>query len=591
MSPGTGDVTRGQALAGAGIFALLLFILLPASQYLGNLGEFVMAPGPLALVLAGGALLFLGGNALVLRLVGATRLGRFASIVAALTLLMWLQSYLLVWDYGLLDGREIDWSTPWWRGWIDLPIWAAGLFAAWRWHRRIGGTLRVAAAVVVALQAVAVASDAFARRDVLALKPTLYAASNEAEAMARFSSQRNVLHIVLDSFQAEIFKDIIEGPAREYFVPRLPGFTFFEEQLGTFPATHFALPNIVSGEVYRNHMPQAAFMEHAFGGRSILNAAHDAGFEVDLASDPRILSMLMKGRFDNAYVTSRAPLAEEAAQLLDLALFRAAPHWLKPVVHADQRWLVRRFTPGPGLLRFKYFAHNAFLVDITRNFAVDRPRPVYKFFHLMTTHAPMVVNPDCSYAGQVLPRVRETVLAQSQCSLSFVIPLLERMRQAGIYDDSLIVLLGDHGGHVPPRRLRENRFTQDGAAYELAGSLLGLATPLLAVKPPGAKGPLRVSTAHTSTTDVAATIDALLGLGAGLPGRSVMEPREPGVERFFYGYMWSKADSAADYISEISQYRVTGSAYDIDSWHIGETYLPPTGAAASAPAPADRRPR
>jgi hypothetical protein len=237
MNAGTPDVTRAQALAGSGVLALLLFILLPASQYLGNLGEFVLAPGPLALMLAGGALVFLGAIALALRLLAASGFGRFASVVSALTLLAWLQSYLLVWDYGLLDGSDIDWGTPWWRGWVDLPIWAAGLFAAWRWHHRIGGALRAAAAAVVALQAVAVASDAFARRDVLALKPSLYAASNEAGAMARFSSQRNVLHIVLDSFQAEIFKDIIEGPAREYFVPRLPGFTFFEEQLGTFPAT------------------------------------------------------------------------------------------------------------------------------------------------------------------------------------------------------------------------------------------------------------------------------------------------------------------------------------------------------------------
>jgi hypothetical protein len=338
------------------------------------------------------------------------------------------------------------------------------------------------------------------------------------------------------------------------------------------------LPVIVGGQVYRNHMPQAAFLESVYGGKSILNAAHDAGYEVDLAGDAWTVNLLMQGRFDNAHFISPPPTLDEAAQLLDLALFRAAPHWLKRAVHADQQWRVQRWVARSDLSRFAYFRHNAFMQDVTQRFAADRPQPVYKFFHLMSPHRPWVVGPDCAAAGSVLPRTRENVVAQQRCALAFVAGLLEKMQQAGVYDDSLIVLMGDHGAFLPPRRYQPGEFRVGGEVYVLGAKVVGAATPLLAIKPPGARHPLAGSSSQTSMTDVAATIDALLGLGAGIPGRSVMEPRPSGVERTYYGQMWSSQDPVSRYVGSIYEYRVTGTAYDARSWRAGDVHRPPAAA-------------
>jgi hypothetical protein len=565
---------RARALAATAALAALVFLVVPASQYLGNLGEFRTAPLPLASTLLLPAALFVVITLAVLRLRPQASFSRYASVVAAVALLAWIQAYLLVWDYGVLDGSTIDWGTPWWRGWADGSLWIAGLAAAARWHRQLGKPLVTAAVVLVALQAVPLAGSAVAQREALSLKAQRRFAATDLDAMAHFSSKRNVLHIVLDSFQADVFKEIVTGPGGAEVQATLPGFTFFEEHLGTFPATYLALPVIVSGQVYRNDVPKPQYVESAFAGKSILNAAHDAGFEVDLATDPLMLDLLMKGRFDHAYLTAQLPLAAEAARLLDLALFRLLPHVLKRGVYNGQRWRVQPLVGQSDLMRFPYFTHNAFLAEITRRFAVDRAAPVYKFFHLMTTHAPFVVHPDCSYVGFVVPRVRETVTAQSRCSMAYVVGLLKQMQKAGIYDDSLVVIMGDHGGHVPPLRYQPGTVLEGGVEYELRPALVGLATPLMAIKPPGARGPFQISQALTSMTDTAATVDALLGLGAGLPGRSMLEANGA-AERRFYGYYWHKQDPASRYIERIDEYTVAGSAYDIKSWHMGPTFLPP----------------
>lgn len=558
---------------------LLVFGVLPVSMYLGNLGEFLTHPGAIVRLLLVPAALLIVLALAGLRLSRTRDFSRFSSVVAMLTLLAWVEAYLLVWDYGLLDGSPIEWGTPAWRAGVDAVVWLGGIAAAVVLHRRLVGALTTAAMAVVVLQATLVLSEAFTHRKALALKASQHLAAGEIRAMARFSSGRNALHIVLDSFQADVFHEIVTGPGGADVQASLAGFTYFEEHLGTFPATYLAMPTIVSGQVYRNQEPRAQFMESAYAGRSLLNAAQAAGFEVDIAGDAWLLDLLMKGRFDNAYLTAQLPLAQEAARLLDLALFRLSPHPLKPWIYNEQKWLTQRLVARSELSKFAYFTHNAFVTSITRNFSADRAAPVYKFFHLMTPHAPFVVHPDCSPTDRVMPRIRETVTAQSRCSLAFVVRLLNRMKEAGIYDDSLIVLMGDHGGHIPPVRYRPRNVVQGDTVYDLRPDLVALATPLLAIKPPGDTGAFRISPALTSMTDVAATIDALLGLNAGMPGKSLWDDtygQSP--DRRFYGYHWSRLDPVSEYIEMIQEITVSGSAYQAESWQAGRVFLPPEAA-------------
>lgn len=567
---------RLQPLLVTAMLALLTFVIIPGVQYMGNRGEFLTAPLPILRLLLVPAALLVALALVALRLSARRDFSRYTSIAAMLTLLVWAQAFLLVWDYGLLDGSPIDWRTPWWRGPLDASIWVAGLAAAVLLHRRLARPLATAAVVLVLLQAALLATNLHTHRATLSLKATKRLAAEDASPMAHFSRTRNVLHVILDSFQADVFKDLLEGPDGAALRDALAGFTYFEEHLGTFPATYLAMPVIVSGQVYRNHIPRAQFMESAYAGNTLFRAAKDAGYEVDLAADAWVLDLLTKAPHDNAYLTAQLPLVQEAARVLDLGLFRAAPHWLKSAVYDDQQWTVQRLFAQSALLKFPYFTHNAFVAGVTRNLVADRDAPVYKFFHLMTPHAPFVVYPDCSPVGAAVGRVRETVTTQSRCSLGFVIALLNRMKDAGIYDDALIVLMGDHGGHIPPHRYAPGSFVQGEFRYVLQPSIVALATPLLAIKPPGASHPFRVSGALTSMTDVAATIDALAGLGGGLPGRSVVEAvADPVPERRFFGYEWNKLDPVSDYIGSIKEYRVTGSAYTVDSWGFVTSYPPP----------------
>jgi len=107
------NVSVGLLLATA--LAVNLFFLTPISLYLGNSEEFIT---PLQQLLGWWALPALG-TLLVLMVLGMAcsrkLYQRYLVLLASLNLLIWFQSNVLVWDYGLLDGRNIS-SGHHWRG-------------------------------------------------------------------------------------------------------------------------------------------------------------------------------------------------------------------------------------------------------------------------------------------------------------------------------------------------------------------------------------------------------------------------------------------------------------------------------------------
>ena len=105
---------------------------------------------------------------------------------------------------------------------------------------------------------------------------------------------------------------------------------------------------------------------------------------------------------------------------MDLSLFRVAPHFLKPAVYNEQRWLLAPLLTSGKESNLSFFRHTRFLEGFAANLTADRAAPVYKYIHVMNTHRPMVVDLNCHYAGKVQPDTRDTLMMQSKCTLDSV---------------------------------------------------------------------------------------------------------------------------------------------------------------------------
>ena len=115
---------------------------------------------------------------------------------------------------------------------------------------------------------------------------------------------------------------------------------------------------------------------------------------------------------------------------------------------------------------------------------------------------------------------------------------------------------------------------------------VAMATPVLAIKPPGVTGNMRVSGAPTSVVDVPATIGDLLGLGAQFDGMPVFSiSNEAPRERRHLFYTYGINPDAEGYLYPMVEYRIDGSTLDASAWHRGARHLPAVSTRGGTDAP------
>ena len=151
--------------------------------------------------------------AAALALIGVLLPARFFAhyvvLLVALGVTVWAQGNLMVGDYGVLNGQEIDWSGHDWRNRYELALWLGVPLVSLVFARHVFPTAVFASRILIALQVVLLAYTA-AQAD-----PDDRAKWEGApEAIFELSSKQNVFHFVLDGFQSDAFERHRQGRSR-----------------------------------------------------------------------------------------------------------------------------------------------------------------------------------------------------------------------------------------------------------------------------------------------------------------------------------------------------------------------------------------
>ena len=529
-----------RLLAATLLFFTNIFLFATYSVYSGSPEEFeVSYIDMLASQWWGFALIFL---LVVLPGLASNRafVGRYISFVFMLGVLTWLQSNFLLWDYGVFDGRATSWDQYDVYGWLDIALWLGLIFVSIRMAGRILPFVSFLSWILIVGQAVLLFSMAGSEEGLP--KKTHVVAKSLPEAFFDMSAKQNIIHFVLDSFQTDVFLQLIE---EHELYKEFSGFTLFYENSGVTPHTSFAIPAIFTGRLYDESESPAAYYKNA-----ILNGFHNTlysrGYTVNL-----IPQMSMRaGNFSNYFEISSSYQGtvdglkrHDTAQLVDVALFRSSPHFLRKFLYDDGNWLLLPIFRGETSV--SSFLEKAFLKDYIEGIRVGTESPAYHFIHLQPPHPPYVTLADGSYAGEILPNTREHYLNESRAVIQLMRQYIAKLKSLGIYEDALIILQGDHGSQINP--------IINGEEIEVC---LPRLPALLALKPPGASGDLKISDSQTSLLDIAPTVlesvdERMLSIFELDPGLQRQRP-------------FLIVDSRKD-TTQVSFYSINGSVFDPES--------------------------
>ena len=501
---------------------------------------------------------------------------------------MWIQGNFLVWIQGPLGIVDIDWGKNVWRGWVDTSVWGVILILVCFFHKQIYKIALPAIIALFSIQLVYLAIISIEKPKMWKSHWKLPHAIFPPEKSFQFSSKQNVIHVILDELQSTVFQEIIDKDPERYY-DALEGFTFFKETTGSFPTTLMSIPALLSGQIYKNHIPIRSFQDSVYKGNTITNVLYDNGYEVDSISP---FDWLGKGKGSTFYqIPVPYGLSKEqheyinADLMLNLTLFRYAPYLLKKPIYNNGIWLpttIKNLSKGDRLHRSgaRSFAHKEFLQDLIDNMSVSRSAPVYKFIHLLTTHYPAVLNQDCQYAGKVLPWTWKNIRIQAKCSFDQFLEFLNKLKSLGIYKSSFIILHADHGYWKIPHsgdqvnlknslRPLEGYFTDD---KEYFAKIVCSALPLLCIKLPYSKGPLRTSNVPAMLTDIPATISSVLNIDGKFSGIPVFEIAPNEERKRVFSYYDTMNRERDEFYRSMDEFHITGSVFDKASWRYSKRY-------------------
>ncbi len=424
--------------------------------------------------------------------------GVLGGLVTGLSLAVWVQSQLLVWNFGQFNGQPIAWDK--WKGhmFIDGSVWV--LLIALCLFLFIKRKQNLQRAIVTGIYFLGLASIVIA----FLIAPVKTAVQYDESAYKDifvFHPHNNVMIILLDDFQSDYFDYLTKNYPDE--LNELDGFTFYRNTISRFPTTRTSLPSIITGAVYRNQTGYDDYIKGSYKNFNIIQAYRNKSYSTCFVGQleslyPDVISMEnVAYKMNNSYFF-------QLFEYLDYGFFRAVPTFLKPVIFNNGNWF---FTFS---VRTKYppSFHGAdvqFLELFEKKATVaDHRMGTFKFFHFFIPHAPWRVNENLQFDPDL--KGDAGYIKQTRGAVKLASRVLKTLKRLGIYDQTEIIILSDHG--TGSLGVLNHRNIYDNAVRQVPSWVQSASLALLLYKPANSKGRLAISDIPLELTD----IPCLLGL-------------------------------------------------------------------------------
>ena len=361
-----------------------------------------------------------------------------------------------------------------------------------------------------------------------------------------YSSKHNTLVFLLDRLDYDHIEEITkQNPG---FFNKLDGFTTYDNAISEHARTKPAITYLMTNDDRMWQIPVDKYFEDSWSyqGRSLLKDLKSANYTIDFYTD--INCMFGSGKTVKNYVSNLSHSSNGKLNqmlmiqnLTDLSAYRYFPTAFKPFF-----WCYTDDVNN-GI----YSQLPVYQIDETqydqlqlKDFKVTGDTNYFKFYHFMGSHTPYTVKADGTKSA-----APTDVISQTEGNFNILFRAFDKMKKLGIYKNTTIVILADHGEPVSDKKPMQ-KANRIGFFY----------------KPAGSEGtPLKTSHAPVSFRNMPATFAKACGLkDYAKYGKPIDEVGEnDNVVRYFY-----KCTVEGHTEKEVYVYQITGNAADFKHWKI-----------------------
>jgi Sulfatase len=493
-----------QAFLVSCCFILLLCFFTPLDIFFSNTKEFDYLFNEIYLYLLLVSVSLIPLLTLILILIPKSVFERVLSLFLVIIILLWAQGTIFYIDYGPLDGGKINWNRWATKGYVEASIWSMLIILTIIFSPYIKKTINKICFVII-LTLISAFAIEYVGYSPLDSREVIFDESIKFD----FSSDKNVILILVDEVQSDVFDEIIsEHPE---FKEKFSGFVYYPDTVAGFPYTETSVPNILTGTFYDNSVQFPMYIEKAYLGNSIPRILRERGYEVDLiptffdttiSKNPSIASnVIKKGQITNFWQG-----VSDSLHLIDISIFRSVPHLLRHYVINENKWFLSQLlsTDKSKLSHLSWWSGDENFYGEFAKINDSVGVPVFKFFHLKGCHVPFNRNA----MGEHVPdaTTRETYKNFLVYNLKRLVSFLDELKSKGIYDRSLIYIFGDHGaGRYEELKINTELVENNGYIKRstIPIKIKARAIPLFMTKSFSSTGELKISNKPVALSEIA----------------------------------------------------------------------------------------
>lgn len=429
-------------------FALcfMLFVFEPLLMYSTNQLDFwfdlALMGGPMLVcfgVIFAGSAVLLTGIYLINKAIARKKEPVFFRILIIILSVVFLATYIqgnfLAGSLPALDGAVIDWDSFGVQNIITAAVWLAITAAVVVMLIKLGTrkTLRnvtfAACGVFLILTITLVASliswNSFRRKDSMI-------ATNEN--FNTVSEDKNFIILLNDAIGSTEFNSVLEENPEYKKV--FEDFTYFPDTLGCYPCTRDTIPVVLGGALNLNEKEFEDFSSETYNNSPFFAELAEKNYTIDLYDAELVWYGTKNYSIENStdYHIYNLPLKTFLREEMKYIRFKFLPYFLKKysdIESMDFNGLVDKYI---------WDDHTLYgMIDDTPRLKKTAGRS-FRFIHTEGAHIPFKYDKDLNILdgyGTYEQKIEATIKLQAA--------YLERLKENGAYDNSVIVIMADHG--------------------------------------------------------------------------------------------------------------------------------------------------
>lgn len=341
-----------------------------------------------------------------------------------------------------MDGSAADWSKYTGENIITLLIWLAvtGLVLfIYKYVKDKGfvSVIKVVSVLMAVILSITLVTTGIGSRNVI--KKSLFVSTKDGEFRA--SRKDNLLILVLDALDAYTYDEVKE--AHPEYEEWFKDFTYFPNMTSVFPFTTRSVPQMLTGKIFENEVDFTEYSTDALDNAEFFRHLEENNYRIGIYETEFSYNGNKLNRFEN-FRTDDISLNMAAKntfikEQFKLVLFKYLPYFLKPYVGSNTNSFASMIWPQPFRMDNWDFYEDIKTAEVEY---IDENN--FRFIHVEGAHVPFRYDKDMNWISEDEGSYYKNI----EASMTLANAYLQKLKDAGVYDNSAIIIMADHGSRI-----------------------------------------------------------------------------------------------------------------------------------------------